>query len=242
MNKLIIGVFAALISGSAIAQSFTSGPEQVPLLELYTSEGCSSCPPADKWISQLTKSEDLWTSVVPIAFHVDYWNYLGWPDRFSHPKYAQRQRRFQQQGYTSGVYTPGVILNGQEWRQWGRTRWPFSPVSEAGVLNVDLNGGKFEATYNAPSNKPEQPRLHIAILGFAQTSDVKAGENRGKALNHDFVVLGYQQFASTYASWSGKLPNVKDADDNSRLGIAAWVSNGNDLQPLQATGGWLPSS
>ncbi len=72
---------------------FESGPEQTALIELYTSEGCSSCPPAEAWMSHLKDDPGLWKQFVPIAFHVDYWDRLGWRDRFSSKRWTERQGR-----------------------------------------------------------------------------------------------------------------------------------------------------
>ena len=104
--------FTLLISFSSLlyAEVMISSPEtRVNVLELYTSEGCSSCPPADKYISELKSHPGLWTSLIPVAFHVDYWNYIGWEDRFSSPEYSARQRRYARSKNLKTVYTPGCI-------------------------------------------------------------------------------------------------------------------------------------
>src|SRR5438552_12328276 len=98
--------------------TFESGDMQTTLIELFTSEGCSSCPPADAWISQLKESPDLWKKIVPIAFHVDYWNNLGWRDRFAKPEFTARQRWYVAAWRGDSVYTPGFVVNGREWRSW----------------------------------------------------------------------------------------------------------------------------
>ena len=100
------------------------------LVELFTSEGCSSCPPADAWISQLKESPDLWKKIVPVAFHVDYWNNLGWRDRFAKPEFTARQRRYVAAWGGDSVYTPGFVVNGKEWRDWfgNRVLWRERPA------------------------------------------------------------------------------------------------------------------
>src|SRR6202020_1540486 len=82
-----------LISAHA-ETTFQSGPQRVALLEVYTSEGCSSCPPAESWLSELKGSQGLWNEFVPVAFHVDYWNNLGWKDRFSDKQYTERKKSY----------------------------------------------------------------------------------------------------------------------------------------------------
>src|SRR6187401_409142 len=116
---LLAGTFAvASYAAPPPVQSITSGSTRASLLELYTSEGCSSCPPAEAWLSSLAASDQLWKDVVPVAFHVDYWDYLGWVDVFAKPEYSERQRDYSVAWKADRVYTPGFVLNGREWRGW----------------------------------------------------------------------------------------------------------------------------
>src|SRR5437867_10546167 len=112
---LTIWLVAGYVFGSEPV-TFESGDSQTTLIELFTSEGCSSCPAADAWISQLKESPDLWKKIVPVAFHVDYWNNLGWRDRFAKPEFTARQRRYVATWRGDFVYTPGFVANGREWR------------------------------------------------------------------------------------------------------------------------------
>ena len=239
---LLLGLFW---SGSALRaqQLFQGGPEQATLLELYTSEGCSSCPPADRWLGELLDDPGLWRTVIPVAFHVDYWDYLGWQDRFARSSYAVRQRDYHRQGSTSAVYTPGVMIAGQEWRSWRRAGGVV-PLSGArtGRLTLELDAGAFVARYRAEPAGLQAERLHVAILGFALKTPVKRGENRGRSLEHNFVVLGHRSYSSDASSWRGELPPVERADEADRLALAAWVSPAKVLQPLQAVGGWLETT
>lgn len=247
-NLLVSAAFTSF-AHMALAEQFSSGPESVPLLELFTSEGCSSCPPADRWLSAFSTDRDLWDQYVPIAFHVDYWNYLGWEDKYAREVFSERQRRYRYQGYTQGVYTPGVILGGTEWRSWrrGGTPGPLSP-DRVGTLNVRLEARGFKAEFNpGPDSDVKDGMLTIALLGMGIQTMVKAGENRGKSLSHDFVVLAHDQFDPTRNSeqdrgvlyWDGELPTSTNQSDARRLALAAWVSDGADLLPIQAVGGWL---
>lgn len=227
---------------TSVAAQFESGPEPVPLLELYTSEGCSSCPPADRWFTSLVEQKDLWSRYVPIALHVDYWNYLGWPDRFALAAHSERQRLYRRQGYTKGVYTPGVVLGGQEWRSWRRGTRP-GPISmdKVGSLKLETASDTFTASFAPhPDEKLKSAKLTVALLGMGIESEVRAGENRGRALRHDFVVLAQKTFRGDELEWQGKLPSTPLAREASRLAVAAWVSVASDLKPLQAVGGWLP--
>jgi hypothetical protein len=115
-EKSIRHLSAALVLALALLQStnalpgklvLNSGPHQVTLLELFTSQGCSSCPPAERWLNVLIEDQHLWSGIVPLAFHVDYWDYLGWQDKYAHPENGERQRAYARMGRARGVYTPG---------------------------------------------------------------------------------------------------------------------------------------
>lgn len=242
---LMLAVWFSLIAYvQAEPQIFTSSDSRVNIVELYTSEGCSSCPPADKWLSKFKNDERLWKEFIPVAFHVDYWNYIGWADRFALPQYGQRQRSYAAGENLSTVYTPGVMLNGKEWRSLQDKRaLNLDQKYMIGKLNVGVEGDQIMADFMAADNtKPAF--LNVAILGFDLITTVKAGENRGKKLEHDFVVLGYKR-VSMKGSEKGyvlttKLPNLVEVA--TKTGLAVWIDYGRDLMPVQATGGWLASN
>src|ERR1700756_4134568 len=133
MSEIVRGIIAAALSMWPAAgwfpasepKTFQSGETQTSLIELFTSEGCSSCPPAEKWLSALKTNPELWKKIVPIAFHVNYWDRLGWRDRFSKPEFTERERRYAAVWGGDSVYTPCFALNGHEWRDWfGGAAWP----------------------------------------------------------------------------------------------------------------------
>ncbi len=229
---------------SAVAQTLhleSPGP-RVSLLELYTSEGCSSCPPADRWISELRDDPRLWREVVPVAFHVDYWDYIGWNDRFASPEFGARQREYARSRHVSTVYTPGFVLAGKEWRSWFVLPvLRLNNTKQAGRLRLSVNAGQGSLEFTPSQPVPDTLEVHVAILGFDLTTDVKAGENANRTLEHNFVVLGYRRLASTRQdsmhTASFALPDVTVPSD--RKAIAAWVSRRDDLRPIQAVGGWL---
>ena len=242
---------------------FSSGPKQTQMLELFTSEGCSSCPPADRWLSNLKNSPDLWVSIIPIAFHVDYWNSLGWRDPFSSRENSLRQRTYRQLRYVSGVYTPGFILNGLEWRGWFNRETipnniPNRTHKDVGELSLEAtklnNKIRFDANFMRPgtagtkiyrSTSSSQLTLNVALLAMNQKTDVLLGENKGKTLHHDFVVTNLKSIPYPVASivdeenqplnWQGEL----DLNLCTECAIAAWISKTGNQQPVQATGGYL---
>ena len=173
---------------------FKSDAPKATLIELYSSEGCSSCPPAEAWLSQLKTSPRLWHDLYPVAFHVDYWDGLGWPDRFARPAYTQRQRDYAASLGQDSVYTPEFVIDGHEWRGWFKgDRTPPPPPGTSGELSLTLKDqGKAAAvTYTPSANPSDSYRANIALLGLNITSDVQRGENQGSRLQHDFIVLDF---------------------------------------------------
>ena len=209
---------------------------QVRLLELFSSEGCSSCPPAESWFSNLQSSDELWKSIVPVSFHVTYWDYLGWADRFARPEYSQRQEQYAALWNSGSVYTPEFVVNGEEWRGWfrGQTLAGSDPANP-GKLTVRINGVQVAVQFAA--NQKDNYKVYLAPLGMNLTSKVRGGENSGRNLRHDFVVLDLQtsDLQPNGGKWAATL-NVKWQDAKA---VAAWVTQGNNLTPIQAAGGFL---
>ncbi|MBC3766192.1 DUF1223 domain-containing protein [Neptunicella marina] len=240
MRYLVI-VFLIVFNFKTFAQQtlhFQSGEEQVQLLELYSSQGCSSCPPAEIWLSRLKHSPVLWDKVVPAVFHVDYWNDLGWRDPFSSADYSKRQRTFAEQGLSSAVYTPGFFINGREWRGWFNGK--SLPIDEqpAGILSVTFENNDVSVSYSQADTNQD---VHIALLGLNASTKVDAGENHGRSLVEDFVVLKHVKYLlSSQGETSGhwQLPPIPQQVGS--LAIAVWVTSANSLLPLQATGGQIP--
>ena len=176
---------AAAVAGAAETLTYESSAQRVALVELYTSEGCSSCPPADRWLSALRDDPRLWKTLVPVAFHVDYWNYIGWPDRFSSPAFSARQREHARQGAVASVYPPGFVVHGDEWRGWfRRPELALDHPPPAGILRLELDVGarSLEAGFTAAEALDGDLDLHVAILGFDIRTEVTAGENEGRTL------------------------------------------------------------
>lgn len=224
-------------SSSTVSLNFDSGTRQVTMLELFSSQGCSSCPPAEQWVSLLKSDKRLWEEIIPVVFHVDYWDYLGWKDPYATLKNSQRQRMYQLHGHSKAVYTPGFMLAGQEWTDWFRTRTlPELSSESAGQLKVDISNATLHARF-LRANDSRGLMLNVALLGFDIVTEVKHGENKGMSLPQDFVVLTYKSFISDSGLWNLPMPK---ADFEGRAAAVIWVSQGSDPAPLQATGGWLP--
>lgn len=161
------------------------------VIELYTSEGCSSCPPADRWLSSLPAQPD----VIALAFHVDYWDKLGWPDRFASAAYTQRQQLWQQRTGARFVYTPQVLRNGADWRGWSSGQAPRQGVNTttAPRLSLRREGDRVTAELGATPGAAAQTRYtgFWAVVADGFESQVKSGENQGSLLHHDDVVQRY---------------------------------------------------
>ncbi len=239
-------LLCAVTSVHAGPLQISSGPARATLLELYTSEGCSSCPPADRWLSGLRDDPRLWRELVPLAFHVDYWDYIGWADRFASPAYSGRQRAYADAGHVGTVYTPGFVVDGREWRGWFRGDAPqVGGGPDVGLLALRLDAGRVTARYTPVGSARDHDAydLHLARLGFGLHTEVRAGENAGRSLRHDFVVLDYRQVPMAEAddAHAAEVDWPPPTTDPERQAVTAWVTPRGGLAPLQAAGGWLPA-
>ena len=234
MRFLVLLLGLPVLLAAADSKTFSSGGTRVHLLELYSSEGCSSCPPAESWLGDLRDSPGLWREFVPVAFHVDYWDRLGWRDKFASKEYTARQYAYADRWHSENVYTPEFVLDGSEWRaRFGAA--PTFPSAKAGSLSlVYSNDGVCRVTFDQPGDY----EVHIAMLGAGIVSRVRAGENDGRMLHHDFVALALK--GAPLVRGVAELKLLVAADENiPRHALAVWVTRRNDLVAVQATGGWL---
>jgi hypothetical protein len=225
----------------------------VALVELYSSEGCNSCPPADNWLSQW-KNSGAAQSIVPLALHVDYWNSLGWTDRFSQHRFTERQQMLTDLAGGHTIYTPEIFVSGRELRSWSQ-RDSFQSrvgkvVAEPAQANVALEfkgqaPGAFNVAAQFTSKAADtggQLDAYLAVYENSLSSQVGAGENRGATLHHERVVR----------QWIGPVPLVAgsaqirrdiriqdtaaDASVNApadRFGVVAFVENAATGEVLQ---------
>lgn len=237
-KRLFLWIFFLILISSprvfAEGERFQSSAKQTALIEMYGSEGCSSCPPADEWVSALKNKPGLWKEFVPVTFHVDYWDSLGWKDPLASPVYTQRQSAYVEAGKTSALYTPGFLANGREWRP---NREIPSSGKDPGILTVEaLAGNQFRVVF-LPL-EPGSYEAHAALLGFDLKSDVKRGENAGRILTHDFAVLAYKHEPLAGNPLTAAF-ELSSKTVSKPLGIAVWVTRPNDTEPLQTAGGYL---
>ena len=201
LSLAFVAIASMLPFGAPAAEcSARSSPNVTPLVELYTSEGCSSCPPADRWLSRLAL-EAAAGRVVPLAFHVNYWDYIGWKDPFASASGTQRQRDIQAAAGARYVYTPQVVLGGRDFRDWGSGSFQTAVAgirSERAAAAIDLSvtgdgakGVEVASTTTAIGAVSGEVVVLVALTQSGLSSRVTAGENTGERLSHDFVVRDF---------------------------------------------------
>lgn len=242
MFKNIIILYALLLNSLMAANTeilhLESGDERNTLIELYTSEGCSSCPPAEEYLNKLKNDANLWKKWVPVALHVQYWDYIGWKDHYATKENGQRQSRYASLKRASTVYTPAFMVNGNNWRRGLFSSSLPNERSSAGNLIVKVNGKTINATYK--SKNKSSLKLNVAILGMDLTSQIERGENEGRTAKHEFVVVGFDDAESDNLQWNMKLPELHYSQAKN-YALAVWVSEENNPTPLQVVGGIFPS-
>ena len=241
--RLLLAALALFVMSTAEAQKCTarSADKTAVLVELYTSEGCNSCPPADRWLSALGKKYPA-ELVVPLALHVDYWDYIGWKDPYAKREFSQRQRRLTQLQRASFVYTPQVMVQGVDFREWGSAAFERAVAR----LNSKPSSARLELEILSATRDALQVRAVATILDAAQAPDaalyvaayenrleskVTAGENSGRLLQHDHVALEWQ---GPFGPGERQLrlpllPKAKIGDS----GIVAFVQNRRTAEVLQ---------
>lgn len=196
-------VLPALLSpapgGAAPSCSVHGGAVAPAVVELYTSEGCSSCPPADRWLSRLHAD----AGVVALAFHVDYWDRLGWKDRFANPVYTQRQVEQQRVSGARFSYTPQVIVDGVDRPDWPRASIAAAVRPAPVDVRLSRDGKHVTAVVAALKGAPARLAAYWAVTEQNHVSVVKAGENDGATLTHDAVVRDYRPVAPWAAAPGG---------------------------------------
>jgi len=246
----VLAVFAA---GAAIAVpaaadvcSATSGPQTVALVELYTSEGCNSCPPADRWLTSTFPSGAAGAKGIALAFHVDYWDRLGWKDRFASPAWTERQYAAAHANRSRLVYTPQVLVQGRDFPDWrgrgssaafaaaaakpARARIALEAESQRGAIAV-------KATAHVPAGGDRKgAALYVALADSQLVSEVKAGENAGVRLTHDHVVRVLRGGIAVNAGGDagGDITMPLPTEAGTAMNVVAFVQNTETGDVLQA--------
>jgi hypothetical protein len=247
MKRRINAILALALLSPAVswaACDVRSGSKTTALVELYTSEGCSSCPPADKRLSQFPSRDYGLAQVVPISLHVDYWDDLGWKEPFAQSKFSERQSWLVHANGHKTVFTPHFFVSGTEVRDWRADLGEELKRINAQAAGADIHlrseatgQGAFVISASAHAPASADPvALFVAVTEDKLMSNVSAGENRGVTLSHDHVV---RQWIGPIALNAGRadvsLAITPQANWNpANLGITGFVQDMKTGHVLQA--------
>lgn len=239
---LAVIAFLGLSLAQAQPLTFKSSSSQTPLLELYTSEGCSSCPPADRWLAELIRLPETELRVLALAFHVDYWDYIGWKDPFASPAHTDRQRTLARANRQTSIYTPEFLINDREARG---SRQMLEKIRQANLkpspvqleLIADKQPQQLELKLN--SIYSENSRLQVEFIVFENnlSNQVDAGENAGHQLTHHQVVRYLSPSLALKPAIQYEI-QLKPEWDPQQLGIAVIVRS-EDSQFIQSLHGLI---
>jgi hypothetical protein len=241
---------ALLMAAAGVLCQAESDPRPAVVVELFTSQGCSSCPPADQWLGTL--SNRYGSRVIPLSMHVGYWDYIGWKDPFARREFNERQQLLAA-GSSGAVYTPGVFVQGREFRDWRntssfenavRSAQSSAALARVGIAIDSVTPGTIDVRTRAEA--PGGARLWLALVQSGLTTAVKAGENRGRTLHNDHVVRDWQgPLSVTETTRTLRVPD--GTSDGVAWSVVALVDDaaGRSLQairlPLSACHSNLPS-
>ena len=247
---LAVALYSANVTAASAAGSCSlrSAPHRVALIELYTSEGCNSCPPADRWLSALPQRGVTVENAVFLAFHVDYWNQLGWPDRFSQARFSDRQRTIAARSRSGVIYTPQIVLDGHD---LGAGTRPEDLSTAFRSINAQPARATIHADFKRDASSLRvtgdvqvidagaraESQVWLAIYESGLSSKVTAGENNGKLLTHDFVVRELAGPFTLGADGSGHIDqSLHWAPDwnAERTGVAMFVQRRDSGEIVQA--------
>ena len=241
MKYLLLVSFLFSLAVSASEKiTVNSETNKTAVVELYTSQGCSSCPPADRWLEALIESAPDELNVLALAFHVDYWDYIGWKDRFANPRFTSRQRQLAVNNRQSSVYTPEFFVGGREARGTDgvlniidRTNAMRAEIDLQ--LSVSRNGNGLTLELVPSSDKHDTNGLHYRFIIYEKNlvSDVTRGENSGKILKHQNVVR-YMSPARKLNPSNSQVVSVDPQWKLDDIGVAALVTTPGNLDYLHA--------
>lgn len=244
MKRVLLGLAAGVLTQAAGAQacSARSPAHTIALVELYTSEGCSSCPPADQFLSSRRAAGLRADQAVMLSLHVDYWNYIGWKDPYSHPAFTERQRWLSDLARTRTIYTPEFFVAGKEARNWhggldAAVKRINGMPARAGIAISMGRPVMAGLPVQVGANGPAGAKLHLALIENGIVTKVGAGENGGQTLRHDYVVRDWSApvtFGSDGKAALARTVPIPRGSFASNLGVVAFVQSeqGAVLQTL----------
>ncbi len=207
------------------------------LVELFTSQGCSSCPPADRLLSRLGSDARWRGRVVPLAFHVDYWNTLGWADTFSRPEWSRRQEEYAAAVGSRRIYTPQAVIDGGEECVGSEEDEVLSRIERAAArpagrvtiaVRRDGAGFRVDLDLSPPRDFHRPLQVMLAVYESGLLTDVRRGENAGRRAADDFVVRRLEKIADLAAGAGGQATAAVALDPAwraERVGVAAFLQD-----------------
>ncbi|WP_460218832.1 DUF1223 domain-containing protein [Psychroserpens sp. MEBiC05023] len=198
----------------------------VTVLELYTSQGCSSCPPADRLLTQIETTNQA-SNIIALSYHVDYWNYIGWKDPFSKSEFSNKQRRYSQKFNSSSVYTPQVVVNGKTHFVGSNPSKMKSQLDKHSKIpaenRVDLTAiatenGEIFFDYNV-QGRIINKSIRIALVIEERITKISRGENRNRTLKNSNIVVSETilKLKSEKGSFSLTIPKLVEPEDELKL-------------------------
>ncbi|WP_420567616.1 DUF1223 domain-containing protein [Thalassovita sp.] len=191
MRKLVRWIAAAFLGVAALPAMADDHPV---LVELYTSQGCSSCPPADAFMNKLAKRDD----VIALALHVDYWDYIGWPDEFAQAKFTKRQKSYAVSAGRRSIYTPQMIVGGQE-HVVGNHPMDVNDLirkhaAKEPAVSVGLKRQGDRLTITASADRPLNEPLLVQMVRYMPGKQVmiRRGENAGRTIQYSNIVTDWK--------------------------------------------------
>lgn len=242
---LIVAWLASLPALAAFACHAASDASTRPLIELYTSEGCDSCPPAERWLSSRFDPTGQRSRAIALAFHVDYWDRQGWVDRFANAAWTKRQYDAMRASHASFVYTPQVLLQGRDFDAWRDDAVAAIDTAShrpaRATIALDAAPGEHEVVVQVDAQVTDRAlgrdaQLFVAYADSGLVSNVKAGENRGVRLVHDHVVRALQRAAGATPDGHVRatLTMRRPAEEGAYPMLVAFVKRASDGEVLQA--------
>lgn len=246
---LIAGSIHPTVATAADARGAMDKP--VVILELFTSQGCSSCPPADTLLSRIGRERFAEGAVIPLAFHVDYWNSIGWTDPFSSRQWSERQGRYSAVRRTSQVYTPQLVLNGGAEVVGNDERAVRAEIARqlkaprAGAVAIekvtpDARGVSLDLSASLNSSSPvSSGDVYVVLFESGVTTAVKRGENSGRKLTNDYIVRSLTKGFSIRKGSATETHSLTIPIDPSwqrkAIGVAAFIQDPQTLAIQGAT-------
>ena len=198
---MLRSIFAGLLVAMAVFAAPARAEPTPVVVELFTSQGCSSCPPADAFLARLTERDE----VIPLALHVDYWDYIGWVDHFADPKFTRRQKAYARETHSRTVYTPQMVVQGAVHVAGYRPEQVIAAIDSHSampppvLLDVSREGGRVSIRVASAGAPTGEAQLQIVRYKPKETVHIGRGENAGRTIPYTNIVTAWE----TIATWDG---------------------------------------